>query len=184
MDKGGLGDAAPRRTRTTPPSVIPRGVAPWESPGPLYKYERCTRRLPRRFAPRNDTENRTWPFYWQCARPPREGWPYGRFFLFFSSRYCGHGRAVGWRPPPTIHGGPDRFTTKNATVSRETMAVFSQSSIGDRGLGVSGLIVVVIIGHQRIECLQVGIGDQAGPGGVGHVGGWNRSGTSSRRRPD
>ena len=65
----------PRRIRTILPSVIPRGAAPWESPGKIPETVRSTRRLPRRFAPRNDTENRTWCFCLWCGsgHPGRGG---------------------------------------------------------------------------------------------------------------
>ncbi len=39
-------------------TVIARPIGPWQSPGTGCEYERSTRRLPRRFAPRNDGGSR------------------------------------------------------------------------------------------------------------------------------
>ena len=68
---------APRRIRTTFPFPLSlRGRRPWQSPGKIPETVRCTRRLPRRFAPRNDVVILTWSFYWWCGSGhPRRGGP-------------------------------------------------------------------------------------------------------------
>ena len=53
--------------------VIARAAGPWQSPAPMYKSALLTRRLPRRFAPRNDVVIFTWSFCLCCGsgRPGR-----------------------------------------------------------------------------------------------------------------
>ena len=59
--------AVPRRIRTISPPVIPRGEAPWESPGTRCSYQRSARRLPRPYGPRNDVVFFTRSFFWWCG---------------------------------------------------------------------------------------------------------------------
>ena len=59
--------------------------------------------------PRNDVETRAWSFCCRCGSGhPGRGVPTGFYFGSFAAlgtSYSSHRRAVGLRPPPTIHGG-------------------------------------------------------------------------------
>ena len=90
--------------------------------------------------PRNDVVALTWSFYWWCGNGhPWRGGPTG---YTVGNAVPGVPQNARKQPPhprrirtPSPFMVGNRFTTKTATVSRETVAVFSQSPIGSGGPG-------------------------------------------------